>query len=40
MNTYIIKGVCWYTNLDYKARHEKLALWKKYISEEVKSKEQ
>lgn len=29
MNTYIIKGVCWYTNLDCKARHEKLALWKK-----------
>lgn len=29
MNTYIIKGVCWYTNLDYKARHENWYFGKK-----------
>lgn len=40
MNTYIIKGVCWYTNLDYKARHENWHFGKKYTLEEVKSKEQ
>lgn len=28
-----VKGVRWYTNLDYKARHEKLVLWKNYTSE-------
>ena len=29
-----VKGVRWFTNLDYPARHEKLTLWKKYTSEE------
>jgi hypothetical protein len=29
-----VKGVRWFTNLDYAARHEKLVLWKKYNSEE------
>lgn len=29
-----VKGVRWYTNLDYKARHEKLVLWKNYTPEE------
>ena len=29
-----VKGVRWFTNLDYAARHEKLVLWKKYTSEE------
>lgn len=29
-----VKGVRWYTNLDYQARHEKLVLWKKYTPEE------
>lgn len=28
-----VKGVRWYTNLDYKARHEKLVLWKNYTPE-------
>lgn len=27
-----VKGVRWYTNLDYKARHEKLVLWKNYTN--------
>lgn len=27
-----VKGVRWYTNLDYDARHEKLILWKNYTS--------
>lgn len=29
-----VKGVRWYTNLDYKARHERLVLWKNYTPEE------
>ena len=29
-----VKGVRWFTNLDYAARHEKLVLWKEYNSEE------
>lgn len=29
-----VKGVRWYTNLDYETRHEKLVLWKNYTSEE------
>ena len=29
-----VKGVRWYTNLDYKERHEKLVLWKNYTPEE------
>lgn len=29
-----VKGVRWYTNLDYKERHEKLDLYKKYNPEE------
>ena len=29
-----VKGVRWYTNLDYEARHEKLILWRKYTPEE------
>lgn len=29
-----VKGVRWFTNLDYAARHEKLVLWKKYNFEE------
>jgi hypothetical protein len=29
-----VKGVRWYTNLDYPARHEKLTLWKTYTPEE------
>lgn len=29
-----VKGVRWYTNLDYKARHETLVLWKNYTPEE------
>ena len=29
-----VKGVRWYTNLDYKAIHEKLVLWKNYTPEE------
>lgn len=29
-----VKGVRWYTNLDYKARHDKLLLWKNYTPEE------
>lgn len=29
-----VKGIRWYTNLDYKARHEKLVLWKNYTPEE------
>lgn len=34
-NKYIrVKGVRWYTNLDYSARHEKLLLWKNYIPED------
>lgn len=34
-NKYIrVKGVRWFTNLDYKERHEDLALYKKYNSEE------
>ena len=28
------KGVRWFTNLDYEARHEKLTLWKNYTPEE------
>lgn len=34
-NKYIrVKGVRWYTNLDYKERHEDLLLYKNYIKEE------
>ncbi len=34
-NKYIrVKGVRWFTNLDYKERHEKLVLYKKYLPEE------
>lgn len=34
-NKYIrVKGVRWWTNLDYKERHEKLILYKKYTPEE------
>ena len=34
-NKYIrVKGVRWYTNLDYKERHEDLILYKKYNAEE------
>lgn len=29
-----VKGVRWFTNLDYPARHERLILWKKYTPEE------
>ena len=29
-----VKGVRWFTNLDYKARYEKLVLWKNYTLEE------
>lgn len=29
-----VKGVRWYTNLDYKSRHEPLVLWKNYTPEE------
>lgn len=29
-----VKGVRWFTNLDYAARHEKLVLWKNYTPEE------
>ncbi len=29
-----VKGVRWFTNLDYKQRHEKLVLYKKYCPEE------
>ena len=29
-----VKGVRWFTNLDYPARHEKLILWKNYTLEE------
>ena len=29
-----VKGVRWFTNLDYAARREKLVLWKEYNSEE------
>ena len=31
---YRVKGVRWYTNLDYKERHEDLILYKKYSPEE------
>lgn len=34
-NKYIrVKGVRWFTNLDYKGRHEELILYKKYTPEE------
>jgi len=34
-NKYIrVKGVRWFTNLDYKERHEELVLYKKYTPEE------
>ncbi len=34
-NKYIrVKGVRWYTNMDYKERHEDLILYKKYTAEE------
>ena len=34
-NKYIrVKGVRWYTNLDYEERHEKMVLYKKYSPEE------
>lgn len=34
-NKYIrVKGVRWFTNMDYEGRHEKLVLYKKYSSEE------
>jgi len=34
-NKYIrVKGVRWFTNLDYEERHEKLVLYKKYSSKE------
>ena len=34
-NKYIrVKGVRWYTNIDYPARHEKLILWKHYTPEQ------
>jgi len=34
-NKYIrVKGVRWFTNLDYQERHENLVLYKKYTSEE------
>ena len=34
-NKYIrVKGVRWFTNLDYKERHEELTLYKKYTPEE------
>ena len=34
-NKYIrIKGIRWFTNLDYKERHEDLVLYKKYVPEE------
>lgn len=29
-----VKGVRWFTNMDYPARHEKLVLWKNYSPEE------
>lgn len=29
-----VKGVRWFTNLDYPARHDKLILWKRYTPEE------
>lgn len=29
-----VKGVRWFTNLDYEERHENLVLYKKYVSEE------
>lgn len=29
-----VKGVRWFTNLDYKERHEKIVLYKKYIPEQ------
>ena len=29
-----VKGVRWFTNLDYAARHEKLTLWKNYTPED------
>lgn len=29
-----VKGVRWFTNLDYKERHEKIVLYKRYIPEE------
>ncbi len=29
-----VKGVRWFTNLDYKERHEDLVLWKKYTPED------
>ena len=29
-----VKGVRWYTNLDYKTRHDKLPLWKVYTPDE------
>lgn len=29
-----VKGVRWFTNMDYVARHEKLTLWKQYTPEE------
>lgn len=29
-----VPGICWYTNLDHKKRHEQLILWKKYTPEE------
>lgn len=29
-----VKGVRWFTNLDYPARHEKLVLWKNYTADE------
>lgn len=29
-----VKGVRWYTNLDYETRHEKLVLWKNYMPKE------
>lgn len=29
-----VKGVRWFTNMDYVARHEKLTLWKSYLSDE------
>ncbi len=29
-----VKGIRWFTNFDYPARHEKLTLWRSYIPEE------
>ncbi|MBR6311122.1 MAG: adenine-specific methyltransferase EcoRI family protein, partial [Paludibacteraceae bacterium] len=28
-----VPGICWYTNLDHKQRHEQLIMWKKYSNE-------